>query len=271
MTYKMEELVPIVAILAKEYTAGESTSRTYEKAQQLMGAVIYCINERERGQEFSLMEAKEQSAKEAYNIGLRLVENKIKESLDLYNELMKEFCCYENECLNDTVVKGMAEFFKWYDCKYQPQDSILTLDYPILKNLQSKQGIDRIYDYLQCIELEQKFLKQFPREYVVEVLEEYSSDYRFMIENLCEIMLLNMVKHLLVGKGINDLSFATADNYKMQKILQQEQLGSLKGKLKGAVGVIVDRYFEKDDRLMEYLSYAIDEIAVRLKATLVIQ
>ena len=36
MTYKMEELVPIVAILAKEYTAGESTSITYEKAQHYL-------------------------------------------------------------------------------------------------------------------------------------------------------------------------------------------------------------------------------------------
>lgn len=270
MNYKMEELVPIVATLAKEYTAGESTSITYEKAQQLMGAIIYCISERERGQEISLMEAKEQSAKEAYNVGVRLVENKIKESLDLYNELMREFCCYENECLNDTVVKGMPEFFKWYDCKYEPQDTILTLDYPILKNLQSKQGIDKIYDYLQCIQLEQKFLSRFPREYVLEVLEEYSREHRLMIENLCEIMLLNMVKHILVGKGINDVSFAPADNSKMQKILQQEELASLKEKIKGAVGAIVDRYFEKDDRLMEYLSYAIDEIAVRLKATLVV-
>ena len=47
MNYKMEELVPIVAKLAEEYTAGESTSITYEKAQQLMEAVIYSIHEGE--------------------------------------------------------------------------------------------------------------------------------------------------------------------------------------------------------------------------------
>ena len=35
MRYEMEELVPIVAKLAKRYTSGESTSITYEKAQQL--------------------------------------------------------------------------------------------------------------------------------------------------------------------------------------------------------------------------------------------
>ena len=45
MRYEMEELVPIVAKLAKRYTSGESTSITYEKAQQLMEAVLYSINE----------------------------------------------------------------------------------------------------------------------------------------------------------------------------------------------------------------------------------
>ena len=43
--YTMEELVPIVGRLAEKYCAGESSSVTYEKAEQLMGAVLYCIHE----------------------------------------------------------------------------------------------------------------------------------------------------------------------------------------------------------------------------------
>lgn len=37
MDYEMEELVPIVGKLAEKYTSHESTSITYEKAEQLMG------------------------------------------------------------------------------------------------------------------------------------------------------------------------------------------------------------------------------------------
>ena len=43
--YEPEELLPLVARLAKKYTGGESTSVTYETAQYLMEAVLYCINE----------------------------------------------------------------------------------------------------------------------------------------------------------------------------------------------------------------------------------
>ena len=41
----MEELVPIVGKLAEKYTAHESTSIAYEKAEQLMGTVLYRIHE----------------------------------------------------------------------------------------------------------------------------------------------------------------------------------------------------------------------------------
>ena len=49
--YTMEELVPVVGRLAEKYCAGESSSVTYEKAEQLMGAVLYCIHEVTKGKE----------------------------------------------------------------------------------------------------------------------------------------------------------------------------------------------------------------------------
>lgn len=40
-TYHMEELIPIVAMLADKYTSKESSSISYERANQLMEATIY--------------------------------------------------------------------------------------------------------------------------------------------------------------------------------------------------------------------------------------
>ena len=48
MEYTMEELVPIVRKLAEKHHGYESTSMTYEKAEQLMEAVLYCIRETEQ-------------------------------------------------------------------------------------------------------------------------------------------------------------------------------------------------------------------------------
>ncbi len=45
MEYQMEELLPLAASLADKYTMGESSSVSYETAQMLMEAVLYCIQE----------------------------------------------------------------------------------------------------------------------------------------------------------------------------------------------------------------------------------
>ena len=48
MNYSVEELMPVFEKLAEKYAGYESTSITYEKAEQLMEAVIYCICEGEQ-------------------------------------------------------------------------------------------------------------------------------------------------------------------------------------------------------------------------------
>ena len=197
MHYEMEELIPIVGRLAEKYTANESTSVTYEKAEQLMGAVLYCIHEAERqgpqeGDASGNLEGasdrhplivteKKLSAKQAYEAGAACVEQKTRKALKLYHEILPEFQSYENECLYDTFVKGLPEFFKWYDVKFQPQNTILTMDYPVLKDISGLSGIDKVYAFIKCIRLEQRFLKKFPRSYVAEILEQYA---RGIIRNM---------------------------------------------------------------------------------------
>lgn len=190
MRYGMEELVPIVGKLAEKYTAGESTSVTYEKAEQLMGAVLYAIQELEQPGQTVLALAAGTPAAKAYEMGMAAVEEKVKKALCLYNEILPVFSHYGNRCLYDTVVRGIPEFFKWYDIRWEPQNTILTLDYPVLKDISGYTGIDRIYEFLKCIDWEQKFLRKFSKEDVLGILSEYNRDYREMIENICEPVLL---------------------------------------------------------------------------------
>lgn len=208
MHFEMEELVPIVAKLAGEYTSFESTSIPYEKAQQLMEAVLYCIHEAELVEAAENVSAAEDvgetrshlpvskektSARQAYHTGKNCVEQKTKQALNLYHAILPEFVSCGNRCLYETFTKGLPEFFRWYDVKFAPQNTIVTLDYPILKDISGLTGIDKIYEFLQCISLEQKFLQKFPEEYVTEILEQYAKKVsgaqdtgRELAENICD-------------------------------------------------------------------------------------
>ena len=71
MEYELEELFPVVAELARKYTSGESTSITYERANHLMEAVLYCIHQ--CGSEYALAGGKRLTAQHAYQLGFQKV------------------------------------------------------------------------------------------------------------------------------------------------------------------------------------------------------
>ena len=141
MNYTMEELVPIVGKLADKYTSCESTSITYEKADQLMEAVLYCIHELEKdGGDFAVS-TDGMSAQQAYETGFGCVERKVKKALHLYNAVLPDFRPYENQCLYRSFVLELPHFFQRYDIRFAPQDTILILDYPVLKDISQYTGI----------------------------------------------------------------------------------------------------------------------------------
>ena len=156
--YEMEELLPVVAALGEKYTGYEHSSVTYEKAQMLMEAVLYCIGEyegtslqeereeaREQEEKGALfLKNKKISAQEAFGKGQELVTEKVNKLRRLYNELIPGFWDYGLICLGDTVRKAIPSFFLNYDVRFAPQETLLTLDYPVLKDLGGRTGVDAV-------------------------------------------------------------------------------------------------------------------------------
>ncbi len=206
MEYGIEELLPVVKYLTEKYTSKESTSITYEKAQQLMGAVLYCIEEREmylrgvNGSEHTQIVERGagKSAMEAYKEGFQLVMDKVSEAKTIYEEIMVNFDSYGSLCCYDTVVRGMPAFFVHYDARFFPQNHMLTLDYPLLVNMPDELcGVDLIYSYLKAIRLEQRFLQAFPRTYIIEAQKEYHRGYKELFLNVSALVMRYIVRRML--------------------------------------------------------------------------
>ncbi len=266
MNYKMEELAPIVGKLAEKYTAFGSTSITYEKAEQLMGAVLYCIHELEGAEGVpAVLAGGKPAAQQAYEMGAAYVEKKTKDALALYNHILPEFSDYGNRCLHDAFVKGLPEFFRHYDARFAPQNTVLTLDYPVLKDISAYTGIDKIYEFIKCIQLEQIFLNKFPEGSVKSVLSGYHRLYKDMVENLCEIVLASVIKHILVKKPLTEQVFEEADCMRLQRILRKNGLPEIKGMMEKAAEAFVQEYYGDGGGLLEYLDGAVGGIAARMK------
>ena len=242
MDYKMEELLPIVSELAQKYTGYESTSITYEKAQMLMGAVLYCLDEYSHSRANSLV-YKNVSVKEQYHIGSNLILEKVDSIREIFNAVSFRFDDFGVKCLYDTVQKGIPQFLKWYDIEFCPQNTILTLDYPLLIDCNSLTGADAVYKYIQAIQIEQSFLSQFDRNYVISVLENYNSEYRNMLENICGIVLMNTVGHIAVKKPFHDAYFLYEEYFQLSEVFRGKSISDIENIVKNFIEEMVRRFY----------------------------
>ena len=230
MNYELEELLPIVGRLAERYTGTDSKSVSYEKAEQLMEAVLYCMQEAEL-ESSQAAAAQGTSARQMYEAGKAAVERKVKRALELYHKLLPEFSDYGSPYLADTVLKGMPEFFRWYNMEFEPQNTILTLDYPVLRDLSPYTGIDRIYEFLVCVDREQEFLKAFPQGMVRGLLRFRFGEEEDFADNVCEEVLLVMAMHILAGKPLGEEMLSEKDSLFVKSRLGEMELADVKSYL----------------------------------------
>lgn len=263
MDYKMEELLPIVSELAQKYTAHESTSVTYEKAQMLMGAVLYCLDEYSHSCANSLVD-KSVSVKEQYHIGTNLILEKVDSIRKIFNAVSYRFDDFGLKCLYDTVQKGIPQFLNWYDAKFCPQDTILTLDYPLLMDCNSLTGADAVYKYIQAIQIEQLFLSLFDRYYVISVLANYNSEYQDMLENICGIVLMNTVGHIAVNKPFHDACFLHEEYLELSEIFKEKSISDIENIVKKFIEEMVRRFYKNNADILEYLCCETNNIATRI-------
>ncbi len=265
--YPPEELLPIVAELAARYTSYEHSSIPYEKARMLMEAVLYCINEFAGLQE-SLPLANHVSAKDAYRRGHDIVLGKAKKLHELYHTLLPEFQDYGSACLRDTVIRGIPLFLSRYDINYAPQETLLTLDYPVLKDISSLSGVDAVLAYMECISLEQQFLKKLDYGYLTGLLRRYHEEYELLVENLCPVVLQNLFGYRLSGKTPISGGF-DKDNYEaLRRLLSGKSEKELAASLAETLRLITKHCDDSDGSLLHYLEYAVPDITTRLRYSL---
>ncbi len=204
-----EELYALLQKMIRRYTSGDSTSVTYAKGQQLMGAILYCIREYEMGSK-DLVKGR-MSLEDAYDAGYQMLIEKVVRTREVYQEIQEEYRDFGLICYRETVQEGLPAYFTHYDARYYPQEHILTLDYlPLIDATQAGKvsGAETIYRYVQYLRLEQNLLREYTVEQVREILEDRYVDYTERIINLAgEVMraiLLERWRSIEIAEGMMD-------------------------------------------------------------------
>lgn len=213
-----DALLPAVASLSDRYTSRESSSVTYETANMLMEAVLYCIQECLGESEHVMTSDAMPEPLVLYEKGYEAVLAKVKSANALYEELIKDFTDYGCRNYGDTVLKGMPAFFLKYDARFCPQDHIITLDYPLLAGDLELCGVDQIHDYLHKLLMEKRFLGHFDKAAVSGLLSELCPEYgELYLDNICRPVLSRAAECLILDKPLTDLRLSNEEKRELQE------------------------------------------------------
>lgn len=264
MEYEIEELIPIVASLSEKYTSKESSSVRFETARMLMEAVIYCINECSMSNRNEIMyTAKKPDAKSLYNKGYEILVEKVMEAKKTYERLIDDFEDYGCHNYKDTIMKGMPAFFIRYDADFNPQNHILTLDYPTLIESPDLCGINLILHYLKNIENETIFLDLFERKHVICLLQKIQPEYQSLYyDNICYPVLLNAIGCLIADKPVPKLIIDGKDCKDIEFYFKGDDMEKIELKVRNLIHILTDKM--SNSEVQRYLEQVANDYAVRI-------
>lgn len=141
---------------------------------------------------------------------------------------------------------------------------ILVLEYLLLIDCSSLAGADAVYKYIRAIRTEQIFLGRFDRNNVMLVLGKYNPQYIDMIENICSIVLTNIIGHIAIKKPFHDIDFLYEEYLQLSKIFAGKSISDIENIVKDLIKKIVSRFYGNDMDMLEYLCHETNNIAVRI-------
>ena len=216
MNYEMEELLPIVGELAEKYTSKESTSISYESARQLMGAVVYCINQYcsnqcEGGKQLTV--GKRLSAKEAYKMDYPTICPIINCSgVDAIKKYVK-YISYEQKFMGalpqEYVYEVLYKFQSGYRKQFYNICSIILrhiLGHMMIEKCLGNTNLEEDYEMLRGIirEHDTKWIETTFSEFLKKLIrEKYSNDNK--LKNYLQADLKNFTTQIYVSAQNNSI------------------------------------------------------------------
>lgn len=225
------EILDLLKDLIIKFTQDKSSSVRAETAQHLLESLLYAIDAATISFEDpadAVIRLKNVGVKQMYAQGLDLVMACVGVSRFLYRNIKANKLSMGTHAYNLTIDEALAGFFDTYDPIFHAQDTMASIDYPLLFDDMSITGIFYIKQYLEKLGMENDFCRLCNPASATRLLQRYGQvyaiDYRDTLLNLFEVMLTNAVFSVLVGNAPLELGVLPTQ----YELLRQRLIGASK-------------------------------------------
>ena len=247
-----------------KYNGDYSSSIKKETLEEISNSNSYTIGiylKTFKNPDDALKEIKEKGIKIAYQEGRKKIDKMLNIIRLMYIKVKQNKLNIENDTYNDTIRGGIQGFLKIYDPDFKAQDMKITADYPLYNNLIGKlDGVEFIKEYLSSIYLENLFCKKFSEEKIKYLLYGYSYDYKDLIINIFEIVLLEVIACKLVKRNIQNLAISTSELNAIYLILENKDKSEIENIINQVYKEICNELILDNKELQSYIKKNLSSI-----------
>ena len=251
------QILQLMDEIVYKYNGVDSSSIRKEIMEDISNSNIYTISiylKSFRNPDEAIKSIKEQGLEIAYQEGRKKIDKMLNIIRLMYIKVKQNKLNIENATYNDTIIGGIQGFLKIYNPDFKAQDMKITADYPLYNNLIGKlEGVEFIKEYLSSIYLENLFCKKFSEEKIKYLLYGYSQDYKELIINIFEIVLLEVIDCKLVKRDVQDLSISIAELNEIYLMLENKDKSEIENIINLVYKEICNELILDNEELQRYI------------------
>lgn len=251
------QILQLMDEIVYKYNGVDSSSIRKEIMEDISNSNIYTISiylKSFRNPDEAIKSIKEQGLEIAYQEGRKKIDKMLNIIRLIYIKVKQNKLNIENATYNDTIIGGIQGFLKIYNPDFKAQDMKITADYPLYNNLIGKlEGVEFIKEYLSSIYLENLFCKKFSEEKIKYLLYGYSQDYKELIINIFEIVLLEVIACKLVKRDVQDLSISIAELNEIYLMLENKDKSEIENIINLVYKEICNELILDNEELQRYI------------------
>lgn len=216
------QIIELLTEQLNRWTGGQSSSVPVETGQQIQQSVFYTAGYYLKSlpdPECALEALKGNPLKDIFLQGKQLIEINLKEAKELLRSIQGAPLATDVFAYNDTLANGLPMFFTSYDMDYEAHETPASIDYPLSSDNMNQTGIEYIHGYLQKLHLENEFCQSFSNEEIHCLLRGYDRQYKELLFNIYELVLVNAVGSQLLGRNEIDLNISCYDRQYLRQSL----------------------------------------------------
>ena len=217
------QLVSLFTSQMEAYNAGKSSSMPKKQAERLMQSIYFTLGfyfKRLMDLDETITLMKSSPIKELFEKGQGLIKEEVENIQYVFEELKTELLPVENIAYQDTYRGGLNPFFKLYNLKYESHEIPASIDYPLSNDDMKQIGAEYISSYIEKSVLEHNLCLKFPFAEIEELLKSYHEGYKHLLINIYELVLMNAIGRILLGKSLDSLR------------IEKEEIHLLEGQLR---------------------------------------